>query len=1104
MKYNKKILILIIALLMVLVACTKKKTIFDKVFDSINIVSETSESIQLPSSTDLAEDANFYWTSNESSVIGHDGYFIRPDYDVKVTLTLLLTIDRESQLKEFVVTAKGWESQKIDNEEFKSPGGFASLGVTNRANLASKVLIANDEIEFLQHMIDTEGKKDVVIKITKDLNMGDLNVGRLLIERGLWDGVDPKKSDHLKGKVYRANTNRPTLHPTLLQEGIGQLIIDGRDGLMIYSDTGVTIKHLTTHIKGGSKNIVIRNLKLQGIWEWDEIDRGDYKALDWDHFTIEQAENIWLDHLTFKTSYDGLVDVKGGTKNITLSWLNLDFDVDEYIKIQFDWLEANQDRVPFYRELRQDVSRENIEIIAAGQKKGFNFGNTEGGPGFETITITLHNIYARNLQDRFPRLRRGDVHVYNVVLDSSELQELKDDRMKVISQGMVPTEQGALLMENSRFVGVNEPIKTHQSSNLNEDFTGRFKVVNSQYINKTDYYVGSSDDRNYENPWVKSNNNVLGNLEFYFRNYQTVPYEYKMTDPEKLTKKFDDNLTGAGEIEGFNWLEIKKLIDPNTIDKGMKINEDRIEGLDRHLATLNSEFKMFIPTVYNYYTGEKLVLDRDYSFSLDSTNVKVDEEGSYEAIYYIYLIGQEEKLIEYRQTYIVYNKDAANEIYDNDINRPFDNILFGTVYVYMPNGKIYYYLSTDANADANYIIENGVEIDITNTKVDFGNIIVGDNTYIHFATVINNIESEPYNHKIEMEIIVEVSTFEEFNNMLVSNNTKGRYYKLMNDLDFTEDSEYTTKLWRLTADNVFEGVFDGQGFTISNLNRHGYGGGIFHTITDGKIKNITFDNIIVTIKQTIVIDFDTGEEVGVTKTSARSGIVAGQIKGGQGILENITIKNSEVRSDNNYAAILVGKVEGYSELIARNITVLNSKVIQDGEYVGGLIAGIETNTKSLIEDVYINGLVIKEGKEKMAGVIVGRMSLGITINRVVILNVDVTTNVASGGIFGKDDRKTAQEDIILNDIFVNYHNNVNHIQYVGNIVGNPDASATHPPIIMNNIWGTAVETGSSGISTGVEFTVILDDLDTTWWESNFASLLESGNWEISDGMIKLK
>lgn len=1104
---NKVTYLIIITLLLtvVLIGCRKKKStdLFELVREEIILPTETTSDLNLPTTSNVVEDAKLNWVTKKHQVISKEGFLIRPDEDTIVKLELFVSIGMETRVFEFEVKAKGWESQVLDLETFKNPAGFASLGITNRLDvIPENIYVVNNELEFLDAYLASENKSNVVIEITNDLNLGARYIGKLLQEAGLWDGVNPRQTPYLNGKNFRENTNLPQNHPTLLEHGIGQLMIDGRNGLMIYSKNGATISHLTVQMKGNAKNIVFRNLQMQGIWEWDEIDRGDYKALDWDYFTIEFASDIWLDHLTFKTAYDGIVDVKGGVSNITLSWLNLDFTVDQFINDQFTYLENNIERFPFYRELRQTISKEDIATVAAGQKKAFNFGNTEGGPNFESITVTMHNIYAKNLQDRFPRLRRGDVHVYNVVLDSEEIQKLRHINMKVISQAIVPTEQGAVLMENSRFIGVNEPIKTHQSSNLDFDFTGKFKIVDSEYIYNDFYYRGNSNDSSFLNPWKRSNQNINYDLDFYFRNYENLPYDYTLRDANKLTKIFKDNPIGAGLIPNFNWLEIKGLIDPNEVDKGIKIDETKIIGLDSHIAKVNESIESFTPQIYNYYTGQQLIADRHYVYYVDNTNVDMSKPGIYDVVYTFVLLHNDAS-IDYIQKYVVYDPNLENEIYDSNIGRPFDNILSGQVDVYEANGDLYYYLSNSPTVDANTVINDGVSTEITTTTVNFENANVENYSYIHFVVDSNDRLSKVFTHKINKEVVVEIRTNNDFNSMILDLNSKGKYYKLMNDLDFTDFN-----LFYLSADYIFQGVFDGQNYTISNLNRHAYGGGIFHTLQNAKIKNIIFDNVTIDIHRTEIIDEETGLHAGWQGTSARSGIIAGQIKGGFGIIENITIMNSLVKTDNNYGAMVIGKVEGYSQAEFKNITIINSKVDQDGEYAGGITAGVANYSTGLFEDIYINGLDIIERNSKMIGTIVGRAEVGLTIKRVVIIDVMHNTSAASGGVIGKDDRKGQALVQRLEDIFVDVRlfkdesgQVVNTSQYIGNLVGNPDLSFGHT-LTKNNIWGTPIDKGSSGINA--DNIIELTEVDNEWWQANFSDMLSTGNWEIKDDLLVLK
>src|SRR5690606_2565452 len=127
--------------------------------------------------------------------------------------------------------------------------------------------------------------------------------------------------------------------------------------------------HLTISIKT-SKDIVFRNLHMTGIWEWDDDLAGNYDELDWDYFTVETTQGLWLDHLKLDHSYDGLVDVKGFTSNFTFSYLDFDFQPTDFIREQIEWLEENYYGVKSpaesrYVRLREFLTPEQIILYAS-------------------------------------------------------------------------------------------------------------------------------------------------------------------------------------------------------------------------------------------------------------------------------------------------------------------------------------------------------------------------------------------------------------------------------------------------------------------------------------------------------------------------------------------------------------------------------------------------------------------------------------------------------------------------------------------------------------------------------------------------------------------
>ncbi|MGC3956447.1 MAG: immunoglobulin domain-containing protein [Verrucomicrobiota bacterium] len=142
-----------------------------------------------------------------------------------------------------------------------------------------------------------------VIEIMNDLNLG-------------WNEIGATNQTG----AFRQST-AASLHPVLIASGVTTIDIQNKNGLTIFSVNGATIRHAEFNVKR-SHNILIRNLKFDELWEWDELNKGDYDSKDWDFITIGDSgncTNVWIDHCDFTKSYDGTVDIKGGANNVTIS-----------------------------------------------------------------------------------------------------------------------------------------------------------------------------------------------------------------------------------------------------------------------------------------------------------------------------------------------------------------------------------------------------------------------------------------------------------------------------------------------------------------------------------------------------------------------------------------------------------------------------------------------------------------------------------------------------------------------------------------------------------------------------------------------------------------
>jgi len=433
----------------------------------------------------------------------------------------------------------------VDYSRFHNPFGFSSLIITDRKIYKDHVTVVQNEIEFLDALMDTSVK---VIQIESDLSLGSKEITNQLSEAG--------KSLSSYSNVYRAHSRQPLTHPTLLETGVGQVRLNDRSDLMIYSKTGVKIKHAAFQIER-STNVVIRNLHLSELWEWDEYSEGQYKRNDWDYFSLKDVNGIWFDHLTFDQVYDGIIDLREHSQNVTLSWSKLNFNPNAFIDTQINHLEGNRSSHPYYDSLRTEgISVEDLKLFSSFQKKGFNLGNTTDGDGFEDITMTFHHLEVFNLMDRMPRLRKGDVHLYHMILDNTLLYQtrlvLNSPNLSFVNQGLVSTEGGSILLEHSIYKYVTTPIKNHQDSDPDVKYTGSYEVKNSELITGNRTYFGSSTDRN--SLWLHTGANIA--LPYQMRNHEVIPYAYALEDVYYLTETFTNFKTGATTIEDFDWLWI--------------------------------------------------------------------------------------------------------------------------------------------------------------------------------------------------------------------------------------------------------------------------------------------------------------------------------------------------------------------------------------------------------------------------------------------------------------------------------------------------------------------------------------------------------------------
>lgn len=317
--------------------------------------------------------------------------------------------------------------------------------------------------------------KASVIELTQDISLGSKEIGEALTKYS---------------SVIKPVNNQPLLHPTLLETGVSTLSIKDMSNLTIYSKNGSAIEHACMDISNSS-NIIIRNIVFDELWEWDEATGGDYDRNDWDYVTIQNGStDIWIDHCTFYKAYDGIVDVKKAlstqTTDVTISWSKfLPESESHFFDEMMDLLEASPEAYPYYNKLltHYGMTKEQVRAYAAAQKKTHLIGASDTEANTENLQLTLANNYYKNSMDRMPRLRGGNSHVYNCIMDASELLKLKNSienpeaAVKVVSNGAISTCGASVLLENTSINGILNALASGNGSSPG----GYINAINSAY-----------------------------------------------------------------------------------------------------------------------------------------------------------------------------------------------------------------------------------------------------------------------------------------------------------------------------------------------------------------------------------------------------------------------------------------------------------------------------------------------------------------------------------------------------------------------------------------------------------------------------------------------
>src|SRR6185369_6261300 len=123
----------------------------------------------------------------------------------------------------------------------------------------------------------------------------------------------------------------------------------------------------------------------------------------WDYIGLEGgSHHIWVDHCDFEQVYDGMVDVTHGSDYVTVSW---------------------------------NVFRLQKKCSLVGHSDSASAQAEDTGH----LNVTFHHNYYVDVDERMPRMRFGNAHVFNLYCEN------------LVGNGIQSTANAATLVENVYF-----------------------------------------------------------------------------------------------------------------------------------------------------------------------------------------------------------------------------------------------------------------------------------------------------------------------------------------------------------------------------------------------------------------------------------------------------------------------------------------------------------------------------------------------------------------------------------------------------------------------------------------------------------------------------
>lgn len=298
--------------------------------------------------------------------------------------------------------SKSNTSQDIGHLTLPKNDGWAAseTGTTGGANATSKdIYLVTSRKELVQALGSDKAPKIIYIKGTINANEDDAGK-QLTCDDYATDGYT--LAAYLKAydpavwgrtKVPTGSMEAARVASYHKQDARVTILIPSNTTI-VGADTGASVIGANFMIKNAN-NVIIRNIQFENAFDcfpqWDPTDgtNGNWNS-QYDNVSIVGSQHVWIDHNSFTDAnhldaqepkyfdrfyeqHDGQLDITKGADLVTVSWNHF----------------SNHDKTML-------IGGQDTSAVDVGK-----------------LRITIHHNYFENTGQRLPRVRFGQVHIYN-------------------------------------------------------------------------------------------------------------------------------------------------------------------------------------------------------------------------------------------------------------------------------------------------------------------------------------------------------------------------------------------------------------------------------------------------------------------------------------------------------------------------------------------------------------------------------------------------------------------------------------------------------------------------------------------------------------------